>query len=243
MTELKICGITRRADRILVERAGADYCGVVLEFPASPRSVSVEQAVGIFAEAKIRVVGVLVNKPLEFAERVWRQLGLYAVQLHGDESPEQVRRAKARLGCQVWKVIHLPPGSEASHDQHALEQHIAAYRAAGADTLLFDTSDVQKGQRRYGGTGKPFDWQCLRTLLLHLKSRSGNLSPVRVFLAGGLNVDNVRQAIMALSPDGIDVSSGVEISPGLKDPQKVMAMVEQVKGHELDSGGPLSETR
>ncbi len=233
MAELKICGITRRDDRLLVERAGADYCGVILEFPPSPRSVTVEQAGEIFAEAKIRVVGVLVNKPPEFAERVWQQLGLHAVQLHGDEPPEEVRRAKSRLGCEVWKVIHLPPDSEAPHDQCDLEQRISAYVAAGADTLLFDTSDVQKGQRRYGGTGKPFDWQFLRTLISLLKAQAGDLPPVRVFLAGGLNVDNVSQAITALCPDGIDVSSGVELSPGVKDPEKVMAMVEQVKGHRL----------
>jgi phosphoribosylanthranilate isomerase len=231
MPELKICGITRRDDRLLAERAGADYCGVILEFPPSPRSVTVEQAGEIFAEAKIRVVGVLVNKPLEFAERVWQQLGLHAVQLHGDEPPEEIRRAKARLGCEVWKVIHLPPGTEAPDDQRDLEQRISDYVAAGADTLLFDTSDVQKGQRRYGGTGRPFNWQFFRTLISHLKAQAGGLPPVRVFLAGGLNVDNVSKAIAGLCPDGIDVSSGVELSPGVKDPEKVRAMVEQVKGH------------
>jgi phosphoribosylanthranilate isomerase len=233
MLELKICGITRREDLLIVERAGADYCGVILEFPPSPRSITVDQAAQVFAKAKIRVVGVLVNKPLEFAERVWQQLGLHAVQLHGDEPPEEVRQAKARLACEVWKVIHLPPRSEAPVDQHVLEQRIRAYIAAGADTLLFDTSDIQKGQRRYGGTGRPFDWQSLRTLVSHLKAQKGELAPARIFLAGGLNVDNVSQAMSALRPDGIDVITGVELSPGVKDPEKVRAMVERVKGREI----------
>jgi indole-3-glycerol phosphate synthase/phosphoribosylanthranilate isomerase len=233
MLELKICGITRRNDLLLVERVGADYCGVVLEFPPSPRSVTVDQAREIFVGAKIRVVGVLVNKPLEFAERAWKQLGLYAVQLHGDESPDDVRRARARLGCEVWKVVHLPPGSEVPHDPGDLEQQINAYLRAGASTLLFDTSDIEKGQRRYGGTGKPFEWESLHTLMARLRSSTGDQPRVRVFLAGGLNIDNVRRAIEALRPDGIDVSSGVELSPGVKDPEKVIAMVEQVKGCQL----------
>ena len=189
---MKICGITRVTDARQAVSAGATALGFVF-WPESPRYIAPERAAEIIAELPPTVlgVGVFVNEPSDSIQRVARQTGLGAVQLHGDEPP-------AYAEALVWPIFRAV----------TLETAAAACTAwAPEATLLLDASD----RRRRGGTGTRVDW-----------ARAAALARERrVVLAGGLTAANVGEAIATVQPYGVDVSSGVEESPGVKDPTKV----------------------
>lgn len=206
MTRVKICGITNVEDALCAIEAGADALGFVF-YEKSPRYVEplkVRRIVDVLPPF-VTTVGLFVNCPAEKISRIMASTRLQVVQLHGDESPAECL---------------LPP-----------YQVIKALRMKNADSLKgagdFPVSalllDAWSG-RQYGGSGSSFDWQ----LAAHL---TGMLP---LILAGGLTPDNVAEAISQVAPYGVDVSSGVEISPGRKDPGKINRFMEQVKkSHDL----------
>lgn len=193
-TRIKICGLTRAEDVVAAVEAGADACGFI--FATSPRQVSVEQGARLAALVPPTVarVGVFVDADRGFVEHAIRECGLTAVQFSGSESPDDCEGISAG----VIKAIGV--GTDFGI------QCLKPYRGY-ATALLLDTYDSQKA----GGTSRAFAWQSLGEL-------PGWAS---FFVAGGLAPDNVAEAIGALMPFAVDVSSGVESGPGIKDHRKI----------------------
>lgn len=201
-TRVKICGITRVEDALCAVRHGADAIGLVFYAP-SPRNVSVAQAIEIVREipAFVSVVGLFVNADVNFINAVLSTVKLDILQFHGDESPAEC----AQFGLPYLKAIRVK--SESNLLQCAQD-------FATAKALLLDTF----AEGVAGGTGQVFDW---------------NLIPKNitkpVILAGGLNAQNVAQAIKQVKPYAVDVSGGVEITKGIKDAAKVAAFMREVR--------------
>ena len=200
-TRIKICGITSIDDAQLAVDLGADAVGFVF-WPGSPRCITPERA-GLIAATLPRfvtAVGVFVNQPPDEIGRVIGEVGLGAVQLHGDEPVEQW----TSMPCQTLKAI----GIDHAFDGPSL--------TAWPSTVL-PLLDVADPERR-GGTGQAIDW-----------TRAAAAARVRrVVLAGGLRPDNVEQAINIVGPYAVDVSSGVEREPGVKDADRVRAFFAAV---------------
>lgn len=189
---LKVCGITRLTDALHAAREGATALGFVF-WPKSPRYVAPERAAEIIAElpSAVTKVGVFVNEPVDSIRAVVAAAGLDVVQLHGDEPPAY----GDALGFPVLRSV-------------TLEDAAAAMTAWPVTVpLLLDAADRQ----RRGGTGTRVDWT--RAALLARQRR--------VILAGGLTPENVGEAVDTVNPFGVDVSSGVEETPGVKDFAKV----------------------
>ncbi|WP_136513406.1 phosphoribosylanthranilate isomerase [Geomonas edaphica] len=201
MTKVKICGITSVDDALMAVDAGADALGFVF-FEKSPRYVTPEAAAGIIAKLPplVQVVGLFVNADLDVVNRTADRCGLDIVQLHGEESPEFCRLVRRR----VMKAFRVR-GPESLVPLP--EFHVAAY--------LLDAYSPNA----HGGTGEVFDWECAIAAKEH--------GPI--VLAGGLTPDNIAAAVTQVRPYGVDVSSGVEASPGLKDPDKVRRFIQLAK--------------
>jgi phosphoribosylanthranilate isomerase len=201
-TRIKICGITNAADAALAVAAGADAVGVI--FAPSPRQVTVAQAAAALAGVPPLVarVGVFVDPTAEEVSAAVEVCDLTAVQLSGHESPGLCDS----LEVPVLKAIHI--GTD--FDSQAAEP----YRGHAA-ALLLDTLVPGKA----GGTSQAFDWLTLGVL--------PGWAPL--FIAGGLNPGNVAACIAALRPFAVDVSSGVEASPGIKDAEKIIAFCAAVR--------------
>lgn len=133
-------------------------------------------------------------------------------------------RLKARTGCRLWKTLHLPPAGEPGVEEAAIRTLIVSYIRAGADAVLLDTVVIRGGQRIAGGTGRVSDWSRAARILSGL--------PVHTFLSGGLNPDNVADAVRQVRSYGVDVSGGVEASKGVKDPDKVIRFIRAVRETE-----------
>ena len=207
---LKICGVTNAADARLVAGSGADYCGILVDVGFSERSLALAEAKRVAEACAVPVVILLCDPPQELVEAVVAQIAPRAVQLLGRESPELIRALRPRVGCEIWKTLHLPPVTgQASPDDYA---------NAGVDRFLLDSSDASEGFLRLGGTGVVADWGRAAEVIRQ--------APRPVFLAGGINPDNVAAALNQVRPHGIDLCSGVEESRGRKDPGKVRRLVE-----------------
>jgi indole-3-glycerol phosphate synthase/phosphoribosylanthranilate isomerase len=201
---VKVCGITTVEDGLAAARLGADAVGLVFS-PQSPRWVDRDKARQISRALPPFVVrvGVFVDAPPEAVARAADEVGLDVLQLHGRESPEEV----ARLPRRVIKAVRVGEGFSA---EEALR-----YEGHAAGILLDTWSNV-----RPGGTGQAFDWSRAR----EVREKTSFLG-----LAGGLTPENVHVALAAVRPDLVDVSSGVESSPGRKDPEKMRAFLEAVR--------------
>jgi len=216
--KLKICGITNREDARLVSSSGADYLGILVDVSFSERSLTLEEAREVALASEIPVVILLCNPEAGTVLAVAREIEPYAIQLLCHEAPGLIKEVKRRIGCQVWKTIHLPAGSSVL--VKPIDKVVRDYVDAGADALLVDSADRSEGFLRMGGTGKVTDWQAAATVVRESK--------VPVFLAGGIDPGNVQQAVPAVRPYGIDLCSGVEAVKGKKDPEKVRALVENL---------------
>jgi phosphoribosylanthranilate isomerase len=196
---VKICGITRAEDARLAVELGASALGFIF-WPESPRFVEPARVRAILAAVpEMPGVGVFVDQPLDLVRSVAADAGLTAVQLHGNEPPDYARS----VGLPVIKAL------TAGHDGDEEES------AWDVDTLLLlDAFDPVLR----GGTGRTVDWN--RASLLAARRR--------VILSGGLKPSNVSQAIATIRPFAVDVSSGVEESPGRKDPEKLRAFMKAV---------------
>ena len=211
---VKICGIRSVEDARFAVAAGADALGFVFWY-MSPRRVDPEQAAAIAAalpESVLRV-GVFVDAPREQIERTTQQVGLDLLQLHGEEPPE----ALAGLSRPALKAIRVGPRFTA---EEALRYGKTA-RGIVVDTRLPGETQIP------GGTGVPFDWSLVADLVDQVPF---------LMLAGGLSPTNVAQAVRAVRPDAVDVSSGVERMPGRKDPERVKAFIAASRAVEAEVG-------
>ncbi len=205
MTAIKICGVTRVEDAAAIAGAGVELLGLNF-WPRSRRHVDAARARDLAAAARaagsIEIVGVFVNHSIEDIAELARGEPLDILQLHGDESPADVSALAGATELPIWKALAARP-----------ELALADWTA---DAILLDTPSPDRG-----GTGTTFDWSIAAAL------RHGHAG--RIVLAGGLVPDNVASAIAAVSPWAVDVASGVEASPGIKDPVKLAAFVAAVR--------------
>jgi phosphoribosylanthranilate isomerase len=206
---IKFCGITRLEDARLAVEAGAWAVGTIL-WPGSERHCDPTEAARIVTAVRrqVEVAGVFVNQPLDEVCGLADGIGLTLVQLHGDEGPSYCAEVARRTGAKVIKAARVA----ASSDVQAME-------AFHTDFHLLDTHRAG----HFGGTGETFDWQLVR-----LRRTS-----VPLILSGGLTAENVAAAISVTRPIAVDVASGTEISPGIKDPAKLRAFANAVHGAEV----------
>jgi phosphoribosylanthranilate isomerase len=199
---IKICGITRFEDARVAVSLGVDALGFIFH-PPSPRYISPQAARRIIRELPplVTKVGVFVNESAERIAEVVAQSGVDCVQLHGDETPDECEC----LQLPVIKAFSIAPGAD-----------LSVLDAYSVSAFLLDTWD---GGLR-GGTGRTFDWT-----LAEKAARTHDA----VILAGGLGPTNIKEALDMVRPYGVDVNSGVEISPGVKNPQKMRDVVAIVK--------------
>ena len=202
MIRVKVCGITRPEDAVFAASLGVDAIGLIFA-ENSPRRIDVSKARDIVAAIPpfVAPVALFVNSSLEVIAGVTDALGVNTVQLQGDEPPELVDALRPLKVIKAFRV-------GGAGDLEKLER----YRA---DAFLLDAS--VPGQ--YGGTGHTFDW----SLAVDAAKRC------RVILAGGLTPDNVADGVRQVRPYAVDVSSGVESSPGHKDPEKVRHFIERAR--------------
>jgi len=203
---VKICGLTGPQDVVAAADAGARYVGFVF-FPKSPRNVSVQQAKALAAEVPFGVakVALTVNADDALLDEITQNVAIDILQLHGSESVARVAQIKARTGLPVMNAIGISDADDL--------QKIVDYGRV-ADMLLVDAKPPKNADLP-GGNGLAFDWRLL----------AGRKWAVPWMLAGGLTPDNVQQAIQLTGARQVDVSSGVESAPGVKDPAKVAAFV------------------
>ena len=210
MTKIKICGITLPDDAARVAAAGVDYIGLNF-WPKSKRYLALERAPLIAGIARssgtAKIVGVFVDADLEDIVEVTAAVQLDAIQLHGDEHPEDLAAIASATRLPVWKAI----ATGADKDIANLDQ----WRT---EMILLDTPSAGRG-----GAGKPFDWALAR------KARTA-FPDQQIMLAGGLDPANVATAIAQVAPFAVDVATGVEVGPGVKDPDKLAAFVAAVRG-------------
>ena len=216
MTWIKICGITNLEDALVAAEAGADAIGFVF-YEKSPRNVSPDTALEIsrHLSGKIERVGVFVNQNEDVLCDTGDDAALTAIQMHGDnEDPHVADLVVSRRPLKVLAGVSMhrpnPEGWAATWDS----KNVFAF--------LADSGSPAK----LGGTGETFDWQASLGALEKIKGLG------RLVLAGGLNPENVDEAIRLTKPWGVDVSSGVEASPGKKDPEKVRAFIRAVREAE-----------
>ncbi len=219
--KVKICGTTSIHDACLAADVGADYSGVLVDVASSERSLTTTQALEIANASPIPTVLLLYNRTTSDIQEAVSRIQPFAVQLLGQETPQQVEKLKRVVTCQLWKSVYLPAGSPKNVDMSAVREQMQAHHDAGADFLLFDTVDMSLKTPRYGGTGKTCDWHTAAALISE--------SPLPVFFAGGIRPENVTAAIKTINPYGIDLCSSVEASKGVKDKQKLQRLMEQVR--------------
>ena len=207
-TRVKICGITRPADARLAAQLGADALGLVF-YAGSKRAVSIEQAQQIRAvvPAFVSLVGLFVNPTQKQVESVLADVHLDCVQFHGDETPAFC----ASFGVPYVKALRMAPSLGTADDVLTLIEQYAT-----ASGILLDAWDPLQA----GGTGKQFDWS--------LAAQCVQQSELPIILAGGLEAGNAALAIDQVRPWALDLSSGVESEPGLKDPQRLTAFFDEV---------------
>ena len=210
---VKICGLSTRETLDVALDAGADMVGFVF-FPPSPRHISLETARELGRRAKGRATKVALTVDADDAtlSNIVETLQPDLLQLHGRETTARVRDIKARFGLPVMKVIAV----ETSADLAVLPGF-----AGVADRILFDAR-APKDATRPGGLGAVFDWHVLEKLDLKLP----------FMVSGGLNPDNVAEAVRVTRAGGVDVSSGVERSPGHKDPEMILKFIRAARATE-----------
>jgi phosphoribosylanthranilate isomerase len=203
MVRVKICGVTNSTDAQLAAELGAHAIGLNF-FPESPRAISPFDAEKLLQDLPpfVAAVGIFVNWAPAPTIALAKALRLFAVQLHGEETPQVVAEVAKKFP--VIKALHPGKGSPAPG--------FSRYRAAAA--FLLDAADPNQ----FGGTGKTTDWQLAQSAV----------ASHRIILAGGLTPENVAEAILTVRPYAVDVASGVESRPGKKDPGKLRAFFAEV---------------
>jgi phosphoribosylanthranilate isomerase len=214
-TRVKLCGLSRESDVDLAVELGADAIGLVF-YPRSPRFVGVAEAIDLVKRLPpfVSAVGLFVNATPEWMNEVTSNVPLAMLQFHGDETVAQCEALAELAGLPWLRALRVGPDTKRAD----LVESALNYSAAGG--LLFDTH-----VEGYGGGGKTFDWSLIPEELAR-----------RAVLSGGLNAQNVGDAIRRVRPYAVDVSSGIEVpgAKGVKDPARMAAFVRAVR--EADAG-------
>jgi phosphoribosylanthranilate isomerase len=208
---IKFCGLTRTTDVRVAVELGAAFVGAV--FAGGPRTVTAEQARSLFENVgSARRVGVFGDQTVNDIARISEAASLDTVQLHADPTPDFAASVKLATGRETWAAMRIANAP----DEAQLDELISS-----VDAIVFDS----RVDGALGGTGRAFDWSVLTNLLdRHRRTHA------RVILAGGLTPDNAPRAIAAVHPDVVDVSSGVESAPGVKDHGRMRAFAAAVRG-------------
>ena len=207
---VKICGITTPEALDAAISGGADYIGLVF-FARSPRHLEIDRAreLADLARGRVKIVTLTVDASDESLQEIVDEISPDAFQLHGHETPERVAEIKRKFGRTVIKAIPVATAKDAER---------AADYAGVADLILFDAK-AGLGAILPGGNGRTFDWAALDGI--------ADIPPF--MLSGGLDADNVAAAIERTGPVAVDVSSGVELAPGIKDPEKIRRFLQAAK--------------
>lgn len=209
MTRIKICGVTLADDAARIASSGADFIGLNF-WPKSKRYLAPERAPMIASVARStgssKLVGVFVDPEIDEIQAITATVDLDIIQLHGDETPDFVKKVSLAVYRPVWKAIPI----QSSRD-------LAALDVWPAEALLLDAPTPGRG-----GAGATFDWNLAR------EARE-RYPKIRFVLAGGLSADNVTTAIQTVEPWAVDVASGVEAGPGIKDPAKLDAFISATR--------------
>ncbi|WP_339035999.1 phosphoribosylanthranilate isomerase [Bradyrhizobium symbiodeficiens] len=210
---VKICGLSTRETLQTALEAGADMVGFVF-FPPSPRHLSLELGQDLGRQAKGRALKVALTVDADDAtlDNIMDALSPDIFQLHGKESVARLRDIKQRFGRPVMKAVPV----EVAADLAVLPGYTAV-----ADRILFDAR-APKDATRPGGLGTPFDWRLLGNLELKLP----------YMVSGGLHAQNVAEALRVTGAGGVDVSSGVESAPGVKDPEMIKAFIRAARASQ-----------
>jgi len=212
MAIIKICGIRSIEDALATVASGADTLGFHVGLIGARAPIESENAGQIIAKLPAGVSSVMVTSIAE-PERLIelaRATGAKILQLYGDATPETILEVKKALPVQIWKVLNVS-------DEGSIEE--AKKYEESADAIALDTLNKETGVR--GGTGKTHDWNISRKIVESIS--------IPVILAGGLNPENVAEAIRTVKPYGVDVNSGVSNPDGTKDIEKVRSFVEKAK--------------
>ena len=225
---IKICGITSLEDAKVAVHAGADAVGFV--FAASPRRVTPEGVRGITKElpSSVQKIGVFVDASADDIVATCETARLTGVQLHGEYSPAHLTQVRMRIKENVLPVliVHVVPYDGDSARFARQLQSLAALPVTADDPIVV-LVDTRVGDK-VGGTGIPFDWAAAQDVFLR------HAGSIRLIAAGGLDPENVRQAIQTMRPWGVDVSSGVESIPGRKDHQRVKQFIRASRTAALE---------
>jgi len=208
---VKICGITREEDLAVAVAAGADAVGFIVGVPSSPRNLTLEKAERLVKQVPVFVDSVVVTVPdsIDSLVKIYDRLRPTAIQIHGEKPLEaSVIREKIR-GARLIKTVYVKTGDTA--------EKARAYSKA-FDAILLDS--FTSGQ--YGGTGRVHDWELSKQI-------KQIIAPTPLILAGGLKPENVKEAILTIQPYAVDVASGVESQPAVKDPKKVYEFIKNAK--------------
>lgn len=202
--KLKVCGLTQTEQAVAIASMDVDALGFIL-YPRSPRYVEPEKIREMILAIPplVKTVGVLVDEELEKVVEIYRQTGLDLMQLHGKESPEYCREL-TKQGVNWIKAFRVRE-----------ELDLSLLESYGSNTFLLDAWSNQG----YGGTGESFNWDLAKPACERFN----------IILAGGITADNVGQAIRETTPYGIDLSSGVEVEPGIKSMEKLTKLLENFK--------------
>jgi phosphoribosylanthranilate isomerase len=211
--EIKFCGIMRREDANAAAALGASYVGVI--FAGGPRMLSGERAAEVLGDisAPVRRVGVFADQPVDELLEIAGTARLDVVQLHGAVDPARVREIRKRFAGDIWQVVRVT-GTTLPESMNEI--------ARAANGLLLDAYSPGT----LGGTGVALPWEEIAEAVTTVRSNAH--SNFRLILAGGLRPENVARAIAAISPDVVDVSSGVESAPGIKDHDRMRAFRDAV---------------
>jgi phosphoribosylanthranilate isomerase len=210
---IKICGITTPEDALAARELGADYLGMILS-QGFARSILPDEAVDIGLVAEAPLVAVLVDESLDEAERIAGLAGASVIQLHGEEDGDYAEELRRRGKWAIWKAVRV-------RDPEAVTRAVEAL-GASVDGLLLDGWHPD----RPGGSGVSFSWDDVRLVRDRLPHN------LKVIAAGGLTPGNVADAVQALRPDIVDVSSGVELHVRRKDPELIRAFVRNARRGE-----------
>ncbi len=205
--QVKICGLTTPETLDAALKGGASHVGFVF-FAKSPRNLTPEKAAALAArvQSKAQSVGLFVDPTADDIDRIRAQVHLDIIQLHGDETPAFVSRLRATSGLDVWKAIPVRTARDLAGAQ--------AYLGA-ASLILYDAKPAE-GADLPGGNGLRFDWELLR----------GHRHDIPWALSGGLDIGNITEAVRITGAPLLDVSSGVETAPGVKDVDKIAAFLK-----------------
>jgi phosphoribosylanthranilate isomerase len=219
---VKICGMTREEDLSVAVAAGADAVGFIVGVPSSPRNISLKKAEKLLRLVPIFVKSVLVTGPTDMDAllKTYEELSPDAVQIHGESLPDASLLREKLPRTPLIRAINANPTSALI---------VASEASRSFDAVLLDSSI----HGRYGGTGVVHDWDLSKRI-------NKVIHPKPLILAGGLNPENVRDAIRTVKPYAVDVCTGVESRPGIKDSRKVLAFIENARGVRVSNDKPMS---